>query len=105
MDHNSAQSDMEEIKDTARDVRGNVQDTARDVRDDVEARSSDDLEALQKAINELTVQLRANAANAADMGFARLDEVKETVRNSPLQALALAAGAGLIVGLWRRDAR
>lgn len=94
MDTNSAQSDLEEIK-----------DTARDVRDDVEARSADDLEALQKAINELTLQLRANAANARDMGFARLDEVKETVRRNPLQALALAAGAGLIMGLWRRDGR
>jgi ElaB/YqjD/DUF883 family membrane-anchored ribosome-binding protein len=84
---------------------GEIKDKAREVRDDVDARSADDFEAVQKAINELTLQLRANAANAADMGFARLDEVKEAVRRNPLQSLALAAGAGLIVGLWRRDSR
>jgi len=79
-----------------------IKDKARDVRVDVDELAAESVLALQKAVDDLTAQLRANAANARDAGSARLDEVKHVVRRNPLGALALAAGAGLLVGLWRQ---
>jgi ElaB/YqjD/DUF883 family membrane-anchored ribosome-binding protein len=83
-----------------------IKDKARDVRVDVDELAAESVDALRKAVERLTAQVQANASMARDAGFVKLDEVKHAVRRRPLSALALAAGAGLIVGLWRqRDVR
>jgi len=48
------------------------------------------------------VVLQTNAMMARDAGSAKIGEIKQAVRRNPLSALALAAGSGLIVGLWRQ---
>jgi ElaB/YqjD/DUF883 family membrane-anchored ribosome-binding protein len=79
-----------------------IKDKARDVRVDVDELAAESIEALRKAVERLTAQVQANASSARDAGSVKLDEVKYAVRRNPLTALALAAGAGLIVGLWRQ---
>jgi ElaB/YqjD/DUF883 family membrane-anchored ribosome-binding protein len=85
------ESDLNRLKDKARNVRVDVDDLA-----------AESVEALRKAADRLTVVLQANAMTARDAGSAKIDEIKLAVRRNPLSALALAAGAGLIVGLWRQ---
>ena len=83
-----------------------IRDKARDVRDDINAMAVENLDSLRKAVDALSTQLRANASDAREAGFARLDELADQVRRNPLASIALAAGAGLLIGLWRRgDAR
>ena len=79
-----------------------LKDKARDVRVDVDELAAESVEALRKAADQLTAQLQANAFTARDAWSAKIDEVKYAVRRNPLTALALAAGAGLILGLWRQ---
>jgi ElaB/YqjD/DUF883 family membrane-anchored ribosome-binding protein len=83
-----------------------IKDKARDVRVDVDELAAESVEALRKAVDRLTEQVQASASTARNAGSAKLDEVRHSVWQNPLTALALAAGAGLIVGLWRqRDVR
>jgi ElaB/YqjD/DUF883 family membrane-anchored ribosome-binding protein len=79
-----------------------IKDKARDVRVDVDELAAESVYALRKAVERLTAHVQANTSTARDAGSAKLDEVKYAVRRNPLTALALAAGAGLILGLWRR---
>ncbi len=84
------------------------------------------VDAMRKAVDEMTELLRANAPgavsalkeagkaagdniggvagdlahNARDIGRDRLDELSAAVRRNPLSWLAAAAGLGLIFGLW-----
>ena len=69
---------------------------------DVDELAAESVEALRKAVDELTAQLQANAVNARGAGSVKLDEGEDAVRRNPPGALALAAGAGLLVGLWRQ---
>jgi hypothetical protein len=79
-----------------------IKDKARDVRVDVDELAAESVEALRKAVDRLTVVLRTNAMTARDAGSAKIGEIKQAVRRNQLSALALAAGSGLIVGLWRQ---
>jgi ElaB/YqjD/DUF883 family membrane-anchored ribosome-binding protein len=79
-----------------------IKDKARDVRVDVDELAAESVEALRKAVDELTAQLQANAVAAGDAWSAKRNEVEDAVRRNPFTALALAAGAGLIIGLWRQ---
>jgi ElaB/YqjD/DUF883 family membrane-anchored ribosome-binding protein len=79
-----------------------IKDKARDVRVDVDELAAESVEALRKAVDELTAQLQANDVAAGDAWSAKRDEVEDAVRRNPFAALALAAGAGLIIGLWRQ---
>lgn len=101
--------------------------TGEEVRSaDVDALASQAVDAVQKAVDDLTQLLRAHAPEAAaalkeasraagenigglaqelkddarEIGRARLDDLSGAVRRNPLTALAIAAGVGLIVGLW-----
>ncbi len=80
------------------------------------------MESVRKAVDELTALFRAHAPDAVaalkdagkaagdnigdiaedarDLGRARLDDLGAAVQRNPLSWLALAAGVGLIVGLW-----
>jgi len=79
-----------------------LKDKARDVRVDVDELAAESVEALRKAVDQLTLVLQTNAMTARDAGSAKIGEIKHAVRRNPLSALALAAGAGLIIGLWRQ---
>ena len=81
----------------------NIKDKAQDVRDDINAMAVENLEALRKAVDALLTQLKANALTARDLGFEKLDDASASIRRNPLAAVALAAGVGLIVGLWRHS--
>jgi ElaB/YqjD/DUF883 family membrane-anchored ribosome-binding protein len=80
----------------------NIGNKAQDVGDDINAIASDNLDALRKAVDGLSTQLRANASGARDFGFASLDDMSDPIKRNPLASVALAAGAGLLIGLWRR---
>lgn len=98
-----------------------------DAKDDLNVLSHQALDALRRAADELTALLGANAAgavaafkqagqsassnvndlagNARDIGRDKLDDLSEAVRRNPLTSLALAAGAGMIFGMMRRNHR
>jgi archaellum component FlaC len=83
-----------------------IKDRAQDVRNDVNALALETVEALRKAVDELTVIASANAADTRDYGQAKLDDFSAAVRRNPLGYLAAGVGLGLVVGLWRqRDIR
>ena len=105
-----------------------AEDAPEAATDDVKALAAQAMEAMHKAVDELTAVLRAHtpdavsamkqagqtagenigdmAGDARDLGRAKLDDLGAAVRRNPLGWLALAAGAGLIVGLWNgRGAR
>jgi ElaB/YqjD/DUF883 family membrane-anchored ribosome-binding protein len=93
---------------------------------DVDSLASHAVDAVQKAVEELTALLRSHAPEAAsalkeaskaagenigdlahelkddarEIGRARLDDLSAAVRRNPLASLAIAAGVGLIFGLW-----
>jgi hypothetical protein len=89
---------------------------------DANALSAQAMEAIHQAIDELASLLRAHAPDAVsalkqagqaagdnigdmagdarDLGRAKLDDLGAAVRRNPLSWLALAAGLGLVVGLW-----
>ena len=93
---------------------------------DVSALAAQAVDAVQKAVDDLTELLRGHAPEAAaalkeasraagenigdlahelkddarEIGRARLEDLSVAVRRNPLTALAIAAGVGLIVGLW-----
>jgi ElaB/YqjD/DUF883 family membrane-anchored ribosome-binding protein len=98
---NLAEESLVEGTDTMPDLE-RIKDKARDVRVDVDELAAESVEALRKAVDRLTVVLRTNAMTARDAGSAKIGEIKQAVRRNPLSALALAAGSGLIVGLWRQ---
>ena len=77
----------------------NIKDKAQDVRDDINEMAVENLEALRKAVDALSTQLRANASTARELGFEKLDDVSTSIERNPLAAVALAAGLGLIAGL------
>jgi ElaB/YqjD/DUF883 family membrane-anchored ribosome-binding protein len=93
---------------------------------DINALASQTVDAVQKAVDDLTELLSSHAPEAVaalkeaskaagenigdlahelkddarEIGRARLDDLSVAVRRNPLTALAIAAGVGLIVGLW-----
>ena len=97
-----------------------------EVKADVSALAAQAVDAVQKAVDDLTELLRGHAPEAAaalkeasraagenmgdlahelkddarEIGRARLEDLSVAVRRNPLTALAIAAGVGLIVGLW-----
>ena len=97
-----------------------------EVKADVGALAAQAVDAVQKAVDDLTELLRGHAPEAAaalkeasraagenigdlahelkddarEIGRARLEDLSVAVRRNPLTALAIAAGVGLIVGLW-----
>lgn len=79
-----------------------IKDKARDVRVDVDELAAESVEALRRAVDRLTAEMQANASTARDAWSAKIGEVKVAVQRNPLAALTIAAGAGLIVGLWRQ---
>jgi ElaB/YqjD/DUF883 family membrane-anchored ribosome-binding protein len=99
-----------------------MEQNAEAARADVNALAAQAMDAMRKAVDEMTELLRANAPgavsalkeagkaagdnigdlahNASDMGRDRLDDLSAAVRRNPLSWLAAAAGLGLIFGLW-----
>ena len=97
-----------------------------EVKADVSALAAQAVDAVQKAVDDLTELLRGHAPEAAaalkeasraagenigdlahelkddarEIGRARIEDLSVAVRRNPLTALAIAAGVGLIVGLW-----
>jgi ElaB/YqjD/DUF883 family membrane-anchored ribosome-binding protein len=91
-----------------------------------DASTSQAMDAVHKAIDDLTGLLRGHAPDAVsalkdagkaagenigdlardlsgdarDIGRARLDELAVAVRRNPVASVAIAAGVGLIIGLW-----
>jgi hypothetical protein len=83
-----------------------VKNSARDVHSDVNALAFETVEALRKAVEELTAIVGANAIATRDIGQAKLEDLSAAIRRNPLTYLAAGVGAGLVVGLWRqRDIR
>jgi ElaB/YqjD/DUF883 family membrane-anchored ribosome-binding protein len=58
--------------------------------------------ALKDAGKATAENLGEFAHDASKLGRSGLDEVSAAVRRNPLTWLAVAAGVGLIVGLWQR---
>lgn len=79
-----------------------VKEKAKDLRDDVNELTAETIVALRKSIEQLSAVLAANALEARNRGYSELNNLKEAIRRSPLQSVALATGCGLIIGLWRR---
>ena len=99
-----------------------MEHNAEEARVDVNALAAQAMDAMRKAVDEMTELLRANAPgavsalkeagkaagdnigdlahNAGDIGRDRLDDLSAAVRRNPLSWLAAAAGLGLIFGLW-----
>ncbi len=103
-----------------------VQQAADTAATDVAALAAQAMDAMRKAVDDMTELLRANAPgavsalkeagkaagnniggmagdlahNASDIGRDRLDELCAAVRRNPISWLAAAAGLGLILGLW-----
>jgi hypothetical protein len=77
------------------------------------------LHAVQKAMEDLAALLGADSTAtlgairqageagraAQDLGREKLDDLSAAVRRNPLGWLAAAAGAGLVLGLWRNRRR
>jgi ElaB/YqjD/DUF883 family membrane-anchored ribosome-binding protein len=83
-----------------------IKDRAQDVHEDVNAFALETVEALRKALDELTKIASANASATRDLGYAKLEDLSAAVRRNPITYLAAGVGAGLIAGLWRqRDIR
>ena len=83
-----------------------IKDRAQDVRKDVNALALETVEALRKAVDELTVIASVNAVGTRDFGNAKLEEFSASIRRSPISFVAAGFGLGLIIGLWRqRDVR
>jgi ElaB/YqjD/DUF883 family membrane-anchored ribosome-binding protein len=114
--------DPNELEKAAEAAGSGVSDQAKDL-------ATQAVESMRKAVDEMTALLRANAPaavealkdarkaagenisglagdardlahDARDLGRDRLDDLSVAVRRNPLTWLAVAAGAGLIVGLW-----
>ena len=82
-----------QVRDKAGEVAQNIRDMGSDVRD---------------AARDQYDQLRGTASEYYEQGRARAHEWEQNlegyVQEKPLQALAIAAGVGLLVGLlWRRS--
>lgn len=66
----------------------------------------DDIQALTRDLGHLVSALKANggqrasaaASSLGEMATERVGELQDTVRNQPLQACAIAAAAGAVVG-------
>ncbi len=83
-----------------------IKDRAEDVRKDVNALALETVDALRKAVDELTVIASVNAAGTRDFGNAKMEELSAAIRRNPLSFVAAGVGVGLIIGLWRqRDIR
>ncbi len=83
-----------------------IKNSARDVHNDVNALALETVEALRKAVEELTTIIGVNAATTRDIGQAKLEDLSAAIRRNPLSYLAAGVGAGLVIGLWRqRDIR
>jgi ElaB/YqjD/DUF883 family membrane-anchored ribosome-binding protein len=82
-----------QVREKAGEVAQNIRDMGSGVRD---------------AAREQYDQLRGQASDYYEQGRARAQEweqgLETYVQDKPLQALAIAAGVGLLVGLlWRRS--
>ncbi len=99
-----------------------MEQAAEAAGEDVNALAAQAMDAMRKAVDDMTALLRANAPgavsalkeagkaagdnigdlahNAGDIGRDRLDDLSAAVRRNPLSWLAAAAGLGLIFGLW-----
>lgn len=79
-----------------------LKDRAQDVRKDVNALALESVEALRKAVDELTTIARANAVDTRDYSQAKLEEFSAAIRRNPLGYFAAGVGLGMVVGLWRQ---
>jgi len=110
----SPQSASDQIRDKAKDIKQNLQDmgsVARDavseqatqLRDAASERAAD----LRTAATERAEQWRDTAGEYYEKGRERAMSLEQTledkVREKPLQALLMAAGLGVLVGMcWTR---
>ncbi len=83
-----------------------IKDRAQDVRKDVNALALETVEALRKAVDELTTIASVNASGTRDFGNAKLEDLSAAIRRNPITFVAAGVCFGLIIGLWRqRDNR
>jgi ElaB/YqjD/DUF883 family membrane-anchored ribosome-binding protein len=61
---------------------------------------ADTVAAIKDAGKAASDNIGAFAHDAGDMGRARIDDLGSAVKRNPLTWLAVAAGLGLIIGLW-----
>jgi ElaB/YqjD/DUF883 family membrane-anchored ribosome-binding protein len=104
------------------DVTKEIKDPAADASPDVKLLLAQAVEAINKVVDDVSRLLKTDPADtvaaikgagkaasdnigtfahdASDMSRARMDELGAAVRRNPLTWLAVAAGVGLIIGLW-----
>jgi ElaB/YqjD/DUF883 family membrane-anchored ribosome-binding protein len=104
------------------DVTKEIKDRAADAAPDVSVLLAQAVEAINKVVDDVSRLLKTDPADtvaaikdagkaasenigsfahdAGDMGRARIDDLGAAVRRNPFTWLAVAAGVGLIVGLW-----
>ena len=104
------------------DVSKEIKDRAADAAPDINLLLAQAVEAINKVVDDVSRLLKADPADtvaaikdagraasdnigafahdASDMGRAKVDDLGAAVRRNPLTWLAVAAGVGLIVGLW-----
>jgi ElaB/YqjD/DUF883 family membrane-anchored ribosome-binding protein len=104
------------------DVTKEIKDRAADASPEVKLLLAQAVEAINKVVDDVSRLLKSDPADtvaaikdagkaasdnigafaqdAGDMGRARIDDLGVAVRRNPLTWLAVAAGVGLIIGLW-----
>ena len=104
------------------DVSKEIKDRAADASPDVKLLLAQAVEAINKVVDDVSRLLKTDPADtvaaikdagkaasdnigtfahdASDMGRAKIDDLGAAVRRNPLTWLAVAAGVGLIIGLW-----
>ena len=73
-----------------------VDDVSRLLKND----PADTVAAIKDAGKAASDNIGTFAHDASDMGRAKMDDLGAAVRRNPLTWLAVAAGVGLIIGLW-----
>jgi ElaB/YqjD/DUF883 family membrane-anchored ribosome-binding protein len=73
-----------------------VDDVSRLLKND----PADTVAAIKDAGKAASDNIGALAHDAGDMGRARIDDLSAAIKRNPLSWLAVAAGLGLIIGLW-----
>lgn len=81
---------------------GSIKEKAQIVRDDINELTAESITALRRSVDELSARLTASATEVRNRGYTEMNNLSDTIRRNPLQSVALAAGCGLVVGLWRR---
>lgn len=101
-----AKASAETLKDEATNVAGRVGDAARAGVDAAREKISEGYDTARHYAEDAYDQARHYAEDAyhkaRDKGGEYVDSLEGSIRTNPLAAIAVAAGVGVLVGLWMR---